>query len=117
MIYIVLAVLAFGLFVGSSQVTSGIFIGILLFLASAFVYRQFPEFLKRAIISTRWIIDFCATGIVIGVLGASTATSLTGAVVYGILITLGMHSQVHILNDRSMFYEDAKALWESRRQL
>lgn len=117
MFYIVMIVLGGAFVVGSTTVASGVYAGIIIFLGMAIVYRSFPMPLRKTIVFFRVLVDFTVSGGVFAMVGGSTSTSLLAAVTCGILVTLGLHQQACILDEKSMLVQDVEALLKGATKL
>lgn len=117
MSYIIVVCLVFALVLGGSTIAAGIMTGFMLFVALAVIYSQFPDGLKKSIVQVRLLVDFGISFSVFAMIGSNTATALLGAVTCGLLVTLGLHQQRHILEKESMLVGDVRKVLHSLRRL
>lgn len=114
---IIVLVLVAALIWGGGTIAAGVFTGIITFLALAVIYAQLPKPVKRFIVFFRLVLDFAISGLVLAMLGGTTATALVGAVTCGLLVTLGLHSQVHVLKEQSMLVNDVERFMRTTGKL
>jgi len=117
MVYIITGALLCAVLFGGTLIAAGVFAGVILFLALAVIYIQLPKGAKRVLVLFRLPVDFGISGVVFTMLGGGTATALLGAVTCGLLVTLALHHQVHILNDESMLVRDVRAILKHAKKL
>lgn len=117
MFYIVAITLIGALVLGTSQVAGGVYAGFILFLGMAIIYKSFPLALRKVIVYFRVLVDFTVSTLTFAAVGSSATTSLMAAVTAGILVTLGLHHQQHVLEHKSMLVQDVEALIKAGRSL
>lgn len=101
----IIVILISALILGGASISGGIMAGFIMFSSMAVIYTQFGDWLKRIIVRWRVFLDFTISASIVGALG-TTALGVISAITCGLLVTLGLHSQKHILEHESMLMKD-----------
>jgi len=113
----IVVILISALILGGASISGGIMAGFIMFASMAVIYNQLWDSVKSFIVKYRLFLDFTISSSIVAALGA-TALGVISAITCGLLVTLGLHSQRHIIieND-SMLFSDAKKILELAKKL
>ncbi len=117
MIYAIISVLVIALLIGSSAISGGIMLGLVIATGLAVVYSQLPQWTKRFIVRFRLIFDALISGAVFVTIHSNTATGLVGAATCGLLVTLLLHHQSNKMVGQSTVASDAQSLLKSLKTM